>query len=63
MGKDKNLVEKQTPSSEFYLSKRHGIYGFGALSLSLSLSLSLRGVERLLRPPLDPPLYINRKRV
>ena len=64
MGKDNNLVEMQTFSSEFHLPKRRSIYGFGncrdqslslyllPLSLFLSFSLSLfRGGERLLHPP------------
>ena len=66
MGKDNNLVERQTFSSEFHLPKRSSIYGFWNprsvdLSLSLSLSLSLEVGERLLRPPLDPPLDMNQK--
>ena len=54
MGKDIYLMERQPFSGEFHLSNRRSIYGVGN-SLSLSLSLSLRG-DRLLRPPLDPPL-------
>ena len=57
MGKDNSLVERQTFSSEFHLPKRRSIYGFGTPpSLSLSVPL-LRGGERLLRLPLDLPLF------
>ena len=66
MGKDNNLVERQTFSSEFHLPKRRSIIiytGSGShpsLFLSLSLYLFFRGGERRLRPPLDPPLLIIR---
>ena len=56
MGKDNNLVIRQTFCREFHLPKRRSIWGFGnsltPLSLSLYLSLS-RGGECLLLPPLD----------
>ena len=47
MGKNNNLVERQTFSSEFYLPKRSSIYGF---SICRSLSL-FRGGRTSPSPP------------